>query len=326
MEEKMYLLMAKMLSNEATGEERRELDAWLAAAEENRAIFKEVNDLWQKTDTVLQQPLQFAVEPAWEKVFARTMNLPEKEVEIRTKMRPRRMWWNVGAAAAGLLIIVLLYNFLSGTDMVSAIASDKEMAIVLPDHSKVTLKPGSTLIYPEKFKGDERKITLTGEAFFEVSHNEKQPFIVKAQSAEVKVLGTSFFVSCTDSNASVAVSTGKVQMSLSKSPQQKVILTRGTKGVYQNETLATVTDTNYHYYHTGELIFNNQTFEQAIEIIGQVKNASILLDKSLDDADRQQKINISFKNRTIIQMLDDLCLITNTRWKKENNRYVIYTR
>ncbi|TDG36710.1 FecR family protein [Pedobacter changchengzhani] len=64
--------------------------------------------------------------------------------------------------------------------------------VVLPDGSKVWLNAASSLTYPEIFVGKERKVKLTGEAYFEVAKNKNMPFIVNTQSQNVEVLGTHF--------------------------------------------------------------------------------------------------------------------------------------
>ncbi|WP_159469811.1 FecR family protein [Dyadobacter sp. 3J3] len=66
--------------------------------------------------------------------------------------------------------------------------------IVLPDGSKVWLNAASSLRFPTSFAGKERRVEITGEVYFEVTHNAKMPFIVKANDAEVVVLGTHFNV------------------------------------------------------------------------------------------------------------------------------------
>ncbi|MCF2443569.1 FecR domain-containing protein [Dyadobacter sp. CY345] len=66
--------------------------------------------------------------------------------------------------------------------------------IVLPDGSKVWLNAASSLKFPTVFRGNERRVEITGEVYFEVAHNPKMPFIVKANDTEVAVLGTHFNV------------------------------------------------------------------------------------------------------------------------------------
>ena len=75
--------------------------------------------------------------------------------------------------------------------------------LVLPDGSKVWLNAASSIRYPTAFAGKERKIDITGEAYFEVAKNIGMPFIVKANGMDVKVLGTHFNVNAYDDEATI---------------------------------------------------------------------------------------------------------------------------
>jgi transmembrane sensor len=62
----------------------------------------------------------------------------------------------------------------------------------LPDGTKVWLNASSSIRYPVAFTGAERKVEVTGEAYFEVTKNPQQPFVVVADKAAIRVLGTHF--------------------------------------------------------------------------------------------------------------------------------------
>jgi len=68
----------------------------------------------------------------------------------------------------------------------------KQYSVVLPDGSKVWLNAASSLKYPTAFTGNERKVELTGEAYFEVVHNNKQPFRVVTANQTIEDIGTYF--------------------------------------------------------------------------------------------------------------------------------------
>ncbi len=70
----------------------------------------------------------------------------------------------------------------------------QKASVVLPDGSKVWLNSQSVLTYTPDFRGRERNVSLTGEAYFEVRPDKSRPFTVGAGAMEVKVLGTSFNV------------------------------------------------------------------------------------------------------------------------------------
>lgn len=70
----------------------------------------------------------------------------------------------------------------------------KPINLMLSDGSKVWINVGSSLTYPTAFTGKERKVKITGEAYFEVVHNEKIPFMVQQGDLTVQDLGTHFNV------------------------------------------------------------------------------------------------------------------------------------
>lgn len=69
-----------------------------------------------------------------------------------------------------------------------------EYTVVLPDKTVVHMNANSKLQYPTRFATESREVILSGEAYFEVSHNPARPFIVRTEGMEIKVLGTSFNV------------------------------------------------------------------------------------------------------------------------------------
>lgn len=75
-----------------------------------------------------------------------------------------------------------------------AIPKGKQFRLVLPDGTKVWLNTASTLRFPVVFGNDERRVLLTGEAFFEVAKDKNRPFLVQSRESEIRVTGTKFNV------------------------------------------------------------------------------------------------------------------------------------
>jgi ferric-dicitrate binding protein FerR (iron transport regulator) len=75
--------------------------------------------------------------------------------------------------------------------------------LVLADGSKVWLNASSSLRFPATFTGDDRKVALTGEAYFEVAKNAKMPFRVTVAGMEVEVLGTHFNINSYDDESAI---------------------------------------------------------------------------------------------------------------------------
>ncbi len=319
MDEQIYITIAKVLSNEATDAERQELDAWLSQDAANHDVYENMQRLWEG-EISLDGP-EFRVDQAWEKVSAKTVGLPE---ERKPRIIALPAWAKLSAVAAALLIGFVGYFFWNVNTTQTILADNGNRVVVLPDHSTVTLKSGSSLSYPRTFASNERNVSLQGEAFFEVTHNEKQPFVISAQSVNVKVLGTSFDVAAGDTSARVVVATGRVQMT-SKQTSESLILTPGKKGLLSSGKLEeyTVTDEADMYWKTGVLNFNGQKLIEVVRAISRAKDTAVSIDPSLSIAQQQQLVTISFRNQSLEQMLTELCLITQTSWIKENNRYII---
>ncbi|MEO6000428.1 MAG: FecR domain-containing protein [Chitinophagaceae bacterium] len=91
----------------------------------------------------------------------------------------------------------------------------KVITLTLSDTSKVWLNTGSSITYPTAFKGNKRTVKITGEAYFEISHNSKMPFIVEKDDAEIRVLGTHFNINAYDDerNIKVTLIMGSVRVS-----------------------------------------------------------------------------------------------------------------
>lgn len=146
--------------------------------------------------------------------------------------------------------------------------------ITLSDGTKVTLNSGSKLVYPIAFKSDTRKITLDGEAYFEVTKSDK-PFIVECNGIEVKVYGTKFnvnsynpeMIKTTLFEGSVGVKSSittdnnehllKANQSLELSP---------TNGTF---TLKTIDTDRYKSWVNGYFYANGETLENMLLSIGK---------------------------------------------------------
>ncbi|PWJ57578.1 FecR protein [Dyadobacter jejuensis] len=92
----------------------------------------------------------------------------------------------------------------------------KRSVITLEDGTKIWLNSGSKLVYPVRFEEDHREVYLEGQAYFEVSHRESQPFYVQTKDLKVKVLGTGFDVSAyaDDALTQTTLVHGSIEVSL----------------------------------------------------------------------------------------------------------------
>lgn len=131
--------------------------------------------------------------------------------------RRYRFWW-VAASMMGILFLCgyffrdRLRDVFDPVKMVQVnTAKGVRRKVQLPDGSMIWLEGGSSFSYPEKFRGKERAVYLSGEAFFEVTGDASNPFIIRTPLVETKVLGTSFNIEAYgQKQVEVVVVSGKV--------------------------------------------------------------------------------------------------------------------
>jgi len=114
--------------------------------------------------------------------------------------------------------------------------NEPRKTVVLPDGSVVTLHSNSHITLAANFNGHTRELTLSGEAFFDVTHHEDRPFIVHTAEVNVEVLGTVFNVSAypDQEHTETSLFRGRVAVSLKNDPVQKVILHPSQKVIFTN--------------------------------------------------------------------------------------------
>jgi ferric-dicitrate binding protein FerR (iron transport regulator) len=144
--------------------------------------------------------------------------------------------------------------------------------ITLSDGSRVWLNAASSLRFPAVFQGNERKVELTGEAYFEVAKNSRAPFLVEAGSMQVRVLGTDFNVMAysdedqvrtTLINGSVRIVNGNDSLSLR--PAQQACL-------YDNGTLSKIENASVEEeiaWKQGDILFRNAGIEAVMRSIAR---------------------------------------------------------
>lgn len=319
MEEQIYIIIAKILNGEGTQEDEAQLDAWLAADEGNRAIYEKMQEGWEDADKFFAEP-NFETEKAWNKVFDKisTHNTNNNTLPFFPS------WTKYAAGIAAVFLIGLFIFKFTNNDTILA-ADNENRDIMLPDSSHITLRKGSSLKYDKSFAVKDRHVTLSGEAFFEVTHNTEKPFIIDAGAAAVKVVGTSFNVITEKNNTEVVVLTGKVLMKPVNNNDKKVFLTKGMKGTLAGERLTQekVDPQNYLFWKTGKLVFKNALFSNIINTLSKQYHINIKFSADMPDKIKTQLVTISFNHRTAEETLQELCLITQCKWEKVKDVYII---
>lgn len=215
-------LLIASFDRELSPEEQSLLDKWLSESAENREQYNELMKVYRSS-----RRLRSNFEPDAGRALAK----------VNHQLKVKRNIRLVFQSAAAVLLLLLASQFILRMQFSTEwkeITAQQRQVIFLPDSTKVILAPNSTLNYPAEFKGNERKIRLTGTAYFEVKPNPRKPFQIKMPDSRVKVLGTKFMIeNDLSGDEKVLVDEGKVAFSAGLFfLQQEVILTKNEIGTW----------------------------------------------------------------------------------------------
>ena len=163
-----------------------------------------------------------------------------------------------------------------------------EYFLILADSTKVWLNSETTLRFPVQFAADVRNVELNGEAYFEVSKNERVPFIVTSGNQQVKVLGTQFNLSSYADNQSVYTTLveGKVEVSLTTNPESKLVLKPNEQSCFSKEEAnilkRTVDVAQYIAWKDGRFVFQDQMLEDIMKTLSKWYDVQVVFSNEDD--------------------------------------------
>lgn len=130
-----------------------------------------------------------------------------------------------------------------------------QYSLVLADGTRVWLNAASSITYPVAFAGKERRVQITGEAYFEVAHEKERPFIVSSGEASIQVLGTHFNVNAYKDERTLNVTLLEGSVSVTKGDRQ-LLIEPGQQARVGEGTLALADIPN----PSGVIAWKNRTF------------------------------------------------------------------
>ncbi|KAA2239849.1 DUF4974 domain-containing protein [Chitinophaga agrisoli] len=225
---------------------------------------------------------------------------------------------NITRIAASIAVLIslatwLLFSRHKGEEthlLTKAAPANRTDSLRLPDGTQVVLNRGTTITYPERFAANERKITLTGEAFFDVAP-QQAPFIIQAGNTITRVLGTSFNIRAyeRDERIKIAVVTGKVSVQTTQAAP--VLLVPGQEAIYTKNThtisKATADPALAIAWKEGKIRFRNTPFPEAVAALSDMYNVKISYRENLKncqlfaDFNRDDKVEdiLDFVSRSL---------------------------
>lgn len=308
-------LLAKYFAGEALPEEAMFIDDWRVASDENQFYFTNAQYIFNvKFKKVDEQ-----------KLFAEIV----KKSNINLTHEPKRFgiglsWLKVAALFLFVSLGVLVYFKLSKSEPDVVIATTAESQTkTLADGTKVTLNSQATLTLIGGYNKKQRKLKLSGEAFFEVKHNDELPFVIDAGGVEIKDIGTAFNVKALPQSDSVVVfvTEGIVELnteteSLTIHANQSALYTRSTKSLIQLNHV----DANVLSYKTKAFSFKAALVKDVVASINAVYgNVIVLSNQQLGNC----LITVDFNNESPEVMAMIIAETLGLTYQKTNGVFVL---
>jgi ferric-dicitrate binding protein FerR (iron transport regulator) len=324
-DQKIWAAISSVINGNSTTEEKELVDLWLNESIANRKFYKIVSES-------MADDLE-ATDDIKERIFASI----ESRVLPRKTNRRIKIWIPAAAAMAAILVLMAVFTIFgvrkTYNDVVlleSVTPYGVKTKILLSDSTIVYLNAGTSIKYPARFQGKTREVILKGEAYFEVSKDEKHPFVVRTNEISIKVLGTRFNLKSfpEEDLFETSLLEGSVALYYNNNEKEMVKLIPNQKASYKLTTgKVDVQKVNAELdasWKEGKFYFNNEYLPSILRALERNYNVPIkLCTKDLNDEVYSGLFN---KNRTVYQTLDIMKLHKNFNYETKNDTIMIYLK
>lgn len=325
--------LIKFFKGEATEREIDSIIEWINRSPQNMDYFARQKSLYTALESV-----QFDEEAG------QIANTPAKKKNYLSIARY--------AAAAVVATICFLAGFWinSGNDNsnedIQLIAESKTFAplkhslytekgvkgfITLPDSSRVWLNSDSKISYPDEFTGDKRIVSLSGEAYFEVTKDSLHPMVVLTnKDFMVEVLGTTFNIRSyeNDATSETTLYTGKIKMHYKDRMSSKI----KTADLEPNDSFTYTNASHTHKqaiapkpeikraWKDGSLVFDNTSMDDVIKRLERWHGTNFIVNnKSIYN----RRLSATFTSESIVQIMEIIQMLMPVTYSYDNNTVII---
>ena len=332
--------LARRVTGESSPEESARIDEWLAGHPEQSEILATLdNAMSRMADDI---PSDIDIEGALQKVRERRESIGKRPLQVQAggaNRAPARPVWKIAvpalAASALLAVGALSWTSLRGGTAPAAASAQPRMlatgvgirdSLTLPDGSRVILGPMSSIKVGRDFESGVRDVEVVGDAWFEVTHDEKRPFTVHAGGATIVDIGTEFTVRSNGTDGvSVSVTEGSVSLAPANVPgPAAVILQAGDNGRLQKDgqivtSRGTVTQDDVAWMN-GRLVFRETPVAEVASVIHRWYGIQL---KMSDSSIMNRRITATFDGETPDGMLEVLGLVLGAEIERRGDTAVV---
>jgi len=297
---------------------KRELDTNPAA----RQYFEQMKKIWEHSKSINEFEAT-DTESGWTD-WKKKITISDQEVEIHSRPMTNYAFKFLRTAAAILLVGLaasLIYYYtgigrMNRVEWITYESGETQDRLELPDGSAVFLNYGSSLQYPEEFKGKKRLVILEGEGFFEVERNEKKSFIIDAgDEAVAEVLGTSFNLRTDPESKKVYLSVLSGKVAFYQKGKEKEAKTFGLDehAIYDNGGVSQSLDLDLNFlsWRTQTLEFESTPLTEVVEQLGRHYRKDIMIvGRGLDTL----ALTGIYKNQSLADVLEEIEIVLEIKF------------
>ncbi|PWV56408.1 FecR family protein [Chitinophaga sp. S165] len=169
----------------------------------------------------------------------------------------------------------------------------RQFQVTLPDGSNVWLNAASSIRFPTSFAGNERRVEVTGEVYFDVVKNANQPFIVVVKDKiDIEVLGTSFNVNAYENERSIRATliNGSIRVGVPSTDLKKAVTLQHNQQAKVIDKLITVTDNQdpekVLAWKNGLFNFDGANLEEVMRELERWYDIEVVYENGIPDSDK----------------------------------------
>ena len=281
-------VLVAFLKGELDAAQEAAVEAWYDRSAANRRMLGQVYYILYVSDRI-NDAAGIDVERSLRQ-FKRRMHAGRRISLRRSAVRIAAASVIAAVLLAGGLTTVLLSKRLAQPVTVVTQLGERSQ-VVLPDGTKVWLNSSSSVEYVAPFFSRQRRVKMEGEAYFEVEHDRRAPFVVSTNGLDIEVLGTRFNIRNDDNEHRVttvllegavkAYASGREQASVRLHPAQQLVFDTRTHAMRLTDCPSAERSINW---IDGRFCFEHDTFGEIVAELKRYYNVDIrFMDNRLRD-------------------------------------------
>ncbi|WP_025144967.1 FecR family protein [Pedobacter jeongneungensis] len=333
MDERYYRLIENYSKKTISSEDLTDLLMWVGSSQQNQQIFRETLQAFEAADYWLNKPVN--QQKSWLAIQQHIENSAEQSPIVK-KINYRKYF----TIAAAIVVIALLPVFYFNTfqpKKAEVVAYNEiynprgqKRLVTMPDGSNIYLNGDTKIRYALNFNTTSKRIVyLDGEAFFDVQHRSKQPFVVYTGKISTTVLGTSFNINAYPSlkDITITVQTGKVGVLFKNKgkttpvhfllPNEQLTINKNNGQFAKKQVIAIDFDSWREY----KIFFYDKPLKEIAEVIAREYDLDIEIKT---EALKEVKLTAKFDKCSAKQIIDVIAKLSDSKYKIYENKVIIY--